>query len=402
MALITGLVGILGRFAGRLLNSSLGWATVLLFGKVAGRKQPVLLGIALGALLWVALLIGIVFPDLGTALIAVVPAPAFVSRDLIRLAMLAGAIVVPLLIGVGALFVTEAERRPRGPALVGGLLRGYPFALLLALTMVLLAAVAIVRKIQSLVRRWEDAHVAVIIKPGRYDEVLGDLEHVLRRGGVPVVRRAAPGVLAAPPRILARVAGTGLGGLVPDRLVVLAAPGLEALVYPSDISIAGTKDLVARSRALIAAQLTSAPAYMTTSAEAERLEDELRGIAELGPGLPRVALDRLDAVDRELMRLTVPFDEWETVYRERLQLERDILAGKPPAQLPAALPMGARVASPSPRPSLLERAFAIGSMALLLLDVALLAGRGRGPRPARGGPSPGRPARSRWRRRRRS
>ena len=43
MILITTVAGVIGRFAGRVLNSALGWATVLLFGKVAQSRQILLL-----------------------------------------------------------------------------------------------------------------------------------------------------------------------------------------------------------------------------------------------------------------------------------------------------------------------------------------------------------------------
>src|SRR5512142_360982 len=147
--LIVGLGDLLGRFAGRLLNSSLGWATILLFGKVSGRKQAVLLGIALGAVVWVLLLIGVALPDVGTALLAFVPAPSFVSRDLIRLAMLVGAVALPLVIGIAAVYVTDESHRPTGAGLGIALLRGYPFTFLLALTIAFLAVIAVVRKVQG-------------------------------------------------------------------------------------------------------------------------------------------------------------------------------------------------------------------------------------------------------------
>ena len=45
MTIITGVVGLLGRFAGQILNLTLGWATLLLFGKVPQSRQMLLLAI---------------------------------------------------------------------------------------------------------------------------------------------------------------------------------------------------------------------------------------------------------------------------------------------------------------------------------------------------------------------
>jgi hypothetical protein len=370
MAIVGSVFAMLGRFAGRLLNSALGWATILLFGKVAGRQQTFLLVMALGSLVWVVTLAGILYPDIATFVLTFIPVPNFVDDTWIRLIMLAAAALIPLLIGIGAIVVTDKSRRPKGSGLISAVLRGYPFTFVLAVTILFLAAIATVRKVRSLARRWEDAHVAVIVKPGGYDRVVHDLETVLDDAGLDVRREAAPSILSVPPRLLDAVAGKALGALVPDRLLVLKGDNLDILVYPSDIAISGSRDRVARARAAIASKLTTSPAYMTTSAEAEKIEDRLRALS----GEPGTAPRRLADIDRELGRLAVPFDEWETVYRERLQVERDLLArGRKPEMIqPAPSPPPA-----SRRAGVAGWAIGLASSALLVVDIALLLLRGK-------------------------
>jgi hypothetical protein len=315
-------------------------------------------------------LVGVVLPDVGTFLLAFVPLPDWIDDNVVRLVMLGIAIVLPLLIGIGAVVLTEADKRPKGGGLVGAVLRGYPFTLILALTIILLGGVSLVRKVQSLSRGWEDAHVPVIVKPGGYEIVLAQLEDVLDAAGVAVQRRPAPSVLSLPPKLLERVAGRALGALVPDQLMLLKGDDVEILVYPSDVAIAGTRTLVARARAAIASKLTEAPASLTTSAEAERVEDKVRSIADLPIANPvEVAAVRpkLDELDQELATLAVPFDEWETVYRERLQVERDLL--REGLERPADDAGAGRRPSP---PSSLERVIGVAGIALIALDAVLL------------------------------
>jgi hypothetical protein len=384
VAIVGSLFAMVGRFAGRLLNSALGWATILLFGKVAGSKQTLLLVIALGSLAWVLVVLSIAFPDLGTFLLAFVPVPDFVDENLVRLAMLGLALLIPLLIGIAAFFVSEASQRQKGLGLVTGVLRGYPFTLILALTIVILAVVSLVRKARSLTKRWEDAHVPVVVKPGGYDQVLDQLHEVLDEAGLDVEPKPAPAVLSLPPRLLDAVAGKALGGLVPDRLMLLAGRDLEVLVYPSDVAIAGSKEAVARSRAAIAAELTTAPAYLTTSAESERIEDAIRDVTssgrpDRGAALPQLR-DRLQGLDGKIARLTVPFDEWETVYRQRLQVERDVLA----REVEYLSSRGsATSATRRSEPPILERVVAWAGLALVALDVALLIADRFAPRSSR-------------------
>ena len=377
MAIVGSIFAMLGRFAGRLLNSALGWATLLLFGKVEGKRQTFLLVMALGSLAWVVTLVGILFPDVATFILTFIPIPDFVDDTWIRLAMLGMAALIPLLIGIGAIGVTEEKRRPKGGALVGAIFRGYPFTLVLAVTILFLAALSLVRKATSLARRWQDAHVPVIVKPGGYDRVVADLESVLDEAGLDTHRDQAPRVLSLPPRLLDAVAGKALGELVPDRLMVLKGDGLDVLIYPSDIAIAGIKDRVARARAAIAAKLVESPAYLTASAESERIEDRLTALRDADRATTE---SKLEDLDRDIARLAVPFEEWETVYRQRLQVERNLLARELRGTDAAAVEAEPDAAPAKRRLPVVDWAIGLVSAALLALDVGLLLARRRRPR----------------------
>ena len=379
MAILAGILSILGRFFGQLLNTTLGWATLLLFGKVTQRKQFVLLIMVFGSLVWVALVIGVLVPDIGTFLVAAVPAPDFIDKSWIWLGMLVGAIFVPLFIGIAAVFVTAPSSRPKGAKLVLSVLRGYPFALVLSFILVLLAIVATVRKVRSLMKSWEDTHVPVIVKPGRYDEVLELLKDKLTRADLPLTARNAGFLISGPPKLLDLIAGRALGDLVPDRLQLLVGQNLEILAYPSDLAISGSRNLVARARAALVSQLTEAPAYLTTSAEAQTFEDEME---KLGAGAwkerPEELIRHVRSLDHRLAALSVPFEEWETLYRMRLQLERDALV---------AIGAGGPIDSsdfedddfePAPRSaSRLDFAIGLAGAALIAVDLAVLIGSRR-------------------------
>src|SRR4051794_40459127 len=146
MAILAGVFGLLGRFVGKLLTAALGWASTLLFGRVPQDKQIVLVLITFGSIAWVAMLAGVLFPDVGTFLLAAIPVPSFVDKTWVRLAMLVGAIVTPLLIGAATIFIQRKDRRPRGVEAVKSALRGYPLAFVLAFVLVFLAVIGVVRK----------------------------------------------------------------------------------------------------------------------------------------------------------------------------------------------------------------------------------------------------------------
>jgi hypothetical protein len=342
VAFLAGIFGVIGRFAGRVLTTTLGWASSLLFGRVPQSRQIVLALITFGSVIWAALVVGIVLPDVGAFLVAVVPAPDAIDRGWIRLAMLIGALIVPAVVGGTTLFVLDPAARPRGRALAAQVLRGYPLCAALAITLVILALVGIVRFVHHRAIGWVDAHVPIVVHPGGYDRVVADLERALDDAGLAVERRPAPLPLAIPGRMLGRIAGPAIRALMPGRPIELVGKDLEIGLYPSDISIGGKKAIVARARAAIATGLTSTAASMTTSAEAQAVEAILERLtkarvagAEPGSAVTDLATagSTLAAVDRQLASLDVPHDEWEILYRKRLQVERDLLAGRAPGSV---------------------------------------------------------------------
>jgi hypothetical protein len=313
-------------------------------------------------LIWVALLVGVFVPSVGTFIVAAVPRPDFIPESWIRVAMLIGAAVVPLLIGLAAVFVAQKRDGSLVDKVVA-VLRGYPFAFVLSLMLVLLALVGTWRKLRSLAHHWTDAHVPIVVKPGGYDAVLADLVNALRHAGMDVTPTDAGILLSGPPKLLDVIAGRGLGELVPDRLMVLRGRDMEVLVYPSDLAISGTAALVARARAALAVRVSDAPAYLTTSAEAQRVEDQLREIRQAADSRPHDAtLEALHGIDKRLATLVVDYDEWEVLYRERLQAEQELDEGE------------SSVPEPKQRATPAELALGVVGMGLIALDLGVAIG----------------------------
>jgi len=395
MALITSLVALVGRFVGRVLTTTLGWASILLFGRIPQDRQVWLAVLTFGSLAWVGTVAGVILPDLGSVLIAAVPLPDWVPEDLVRLAMLAAALILPAVIGAATLLLFEPEERPKGSELLVQVARGYALAPILAVTLVVLAVAGTIRKLDSLAHRREDAHVPIVVRPGRYESLVATLESTLREGGLVDRRQPGSAVLTTPARLLARVAGRGIGSLVPDRLIELHGPGLALAVYPSDLALTGEKDDVARARALVARDVPSKDAWFTTTREAQQVEDRLAAL-ETAPPSARAAT--LPDIDRDLLNLTVDQDTFEVLYRRRLQLAVEPAVDVADHDVPRAAPPREPEAS---RPRRISLGSAVGAVLAVLtgIDIALVALRDRLPSRVRGpGGALGRIAGSRHRR----
>ena len=332
MAIVASLFALVGRFVGRVLTTTLGWASVLLFGRVPQDRQIWLAVLTFGSLAWVALAVGVLVPDVGTMLLAAVPRPDWIPEDVVRWAMLGGALLLPAVIGGVTLLLQDPEDRPKGVELVKQVVRGYALVPTLAVTLVVLAIAGTLGKLNAVIHRRQDAHVALVVRPGRYDALVNTLEETLRAGGLVMKRGAGPSVLTVPAKALAKVGGGGIGSLVPDRLVVLEGPEVKVSVYPADLAITGSKDAVPKARALVARDVPSRDAWFTTTKEAQKLEDELAALEGADLATRESKLPTLDA---RLLDLEIDQETFEVLYRRRLQLalppEADVRAPAEPS-----------------------------------------------------------------------
>jgi len=332
VAILAALIAFGSRFASKVLTTALGWASTLLFGRVPASRQILLLGITFGSVIWMVMVAGFIVPDLGTFLLLLVPPQDFVPDEVIRLVMLIGVIVVPGIVGLVTLALTAKDERTPRRALES-VARGYPLTILLAVLLVFLALLAIWRKGVSLVHRWTDAHVPMVVKPGAYEQVADDLDRALTDAGFDLTPETAPATMSKPAKWLAAVAGRTSSSLVPDRMLRLRGKDLDILIYPMDILISGKPDDVTRARAAMASRLTTSAAHLTVTAEAQTIEDRLTalakgsGDADHPPQFDEAAAAEFAAIDEALATIRVPYEEWEVLYRQRLQVERDLRAG---------------------------------------------------------------------------
>jgi hypothetical protein len=356
MVILAALTALGSRFAGKVLTTALGWASTLLFGRVPAGRQILLVGITFGSIIWLVLLAGVVLPDIGTLLLVLVPPQELVPEWVIRAVMLAGALATPAIVGGLTLALAPATARQRGGA-PAAIARGYPLTILLAVLLIFLAFLAIWRKGVSLARRHTDAHVPLIVEPGAYEQVAADLRRAVSAAGLDVEARAAPAAMSRPAQWLASIGGSNSSSLVPERMIQLRGQGLDILIYPMDLLISGRPELVARARAAMASRLTTSAAHLTVTAEAQALEDRLAGLGtgsgdtDSRPRFDAKAATAFAEIDAALATLVIPYEEWEVLYRQRLQVERDLRAhamageavvgaGSPGAEAPQPAPAG--------------------------------------------------------------
>ena len=322
MAIVQALLAMIFRSAGKLLNTAFGWATVLLFGRVPEDRQIYLSGVAFGSVLWLVALVGVAFPAVGSFLVAFVSPPEWI-KPWIRLAMLVAVIVIPALVGWLSTRMVDPEDRP---GTLRAIARGYPYAIGLALTLVIMTVFAPVMKVRDLLRRWTSEHVPVVIPPEHYALVVDEVRRALEIGGLPTAPRRATWMLRFPTAILTWFAGRSLGGASEVPLQRLVGEKMQVLLHPSDLVVSGREADAAHARAVLAERLTVTHAYLTWTKEANEVEDQIRLVwDDIAAHHAEAAARRLHSIEAKIRGLAVPYEEWDVLFRQTLLAQREIL-----------------------------------------------------------------------------
>ncbi len=323
MAILQALIAAILRSAGRLFNTAFSWATVMLFGQVPQDRQIYLSALAFGAVIWIIALAGVIVPSFAAFMMTFVTVPSWIDKNWIRLGLVVAVIVIPAIVGWLSTRTVTSEHRPRGGrAMTIAVLKGYPYTVGLALTLIMMTILAPVKKVRNLARRWTEHHVPVIVKADDYLTVVDDIQRALTAGGFPTERKRASWMLRMPTRFLGLFARTSIATLVADQLTRLTSDRAEVLVHPSDLVISGRDLDASHARAILTEHLTYTRAYLTWDKEANDVEDRLRQAwDDVAAHRAERARQTLRQIRRELATLELPYEEWEVLFRQTLLVE---------------------------------------------------------------------------------
>lgn len=307
----------------RSASFALGWATALYFGQVPGKQGRVLAVVSLLGAAWVILLAGFAVPLLvGAALDAAGIVPRnFDVTPLVVVAIAAGLLVTPPVIAALTIWVEFQEERSFGQwlRLVPS---SYPATASLGvavLQMVILAPFVLIERIR---RKRTLLQVAVSMKPGTSDEALTDtVAGALRTMGVDRLHvRRARGIESWPMRTVGFAAQHLLGAVVRGEPMYLAADGLQIYAYATNVAVLGPMRKVHLARAALEREAPFLGAHLTWSEDSQRFEDALLDAGRHRGGI-RVLRRRLGDIQADMDVASLNVDEWNVLYRLRLQVE---------------------------------------------------------------------------------
>lgn len=304
---------------------ALGWATALYFGQVPGSQGRILAVVSLVAAGWVIVIIGFAIPIFTGALLE---AADVIDRNFdveaIHYLALVGAIVLAPPGVAGGLVIGEF----RDERTVSEWLRlipvSYPATFLLGLAVLEMVAFTPFLLIQRWRQKRALVQVPLVMKEGTDDDDLVEaVRAALASIGIEDVSVSeATGPKAWPMRTVGFAARHLLGAVVRGDPMRLRADGLEIYAYATNVAILGPTEDAHRVRAAVERELAFRDAYLTWSDDSQQIEDELTEARKAANGDVDGLRRRLDEVQDRMDAASLNSEEWNVLYRMRLQVEQ--------------------------------------------------------------------------------
>ena len=308
----------------RSASFALGWATSLYFGQVPGRQGRMLSVVSLVAAGWVILILGFAVPIFtGAALEAAGVIDDNFDVEWIHYAGLVAAIIgVPPV--VAAITVWGEFHEDRSPSTWVGLIpMSYPATAMLGASVLQMVAFTPYLLFQRWRHKRKYVQLSLVMREGADDDALVEaLRDALRSIGIDDIEVAqASGPKVWPMRTVGFAAEHLLGAVVRGEPMKLEAGDVEIFAYATNISIQGPKEETYRVRAAIDRRLGFHDAYLTWNDNAQEIENALLVAHQEADGDVEVLRDRLDEIQADMDTESLNGEEWNVLYRRRLQIE---------------------------------------------------------------------------------
>jgi hypothetical protein len=306
---------------------ALGWATAIYFGQVPGRQGHILSVISLLAAGWAIVVIGFAIPILGGALLQGVGLieENFDVEPIHSIGLVAAVALTPPLIAASTVHAEFHEERSIR-AWVRMVPVSYPATAMLGASVLQMVAVTPI----LLIQRWRQGRkllqVPLVMRDGTDDDdLLEAVRGALAAAGIDDVSIAeATGPRSWPLRTVAFASRHLLGAVVRGEPMRLRADGLDIFAHATTIAIQGPREDAYRVRASIERELPFREAYLTWSEMSQRFEDDLRRLHGSADGDAEALRAKLDEVQGRIDVASLNSEEWNVLYRLRLQLEQDV------------------------------------------------------------------------------
>jgi hypothetical protein len=306
---------------------ALGWATAIYFGQVPGRQGRILSVISLLAAGWVIVVVGFAIPIFGGAFLEAIGVieENFDVQAIHYAGLVAAIVLTPPFVAATTVFAEFHEQRS-----IGAWMRlipvSYPATAMLGASVLQMVAITPVLLFQRWRQKRKLVQVPLVMREGSDDDdLLAAVRGALASIGIEDVAIAeATGPKSWPLRTVGFASRHLLGAVVRGEPMRLRADGVEILAYATNVSIQGPNRDAYRIRAAMERELAFRNTYLTWNEESQGFEDDLQRLHESANGDVEALRAKLDEVQERIDVASLNTEEWNVLYRLRLQLEHDV------------------------------------------------------------------------------
>ncbi len=306
---------------------ALGWATAIYFGQVPGRQGRILSVVSLLAAGWVIVVVGFAIPIFGGAILeaAGVIEENFDVRAIHYAGLVAAIVLTPPFIAATTVYAEFHDQRS-----IGAWMRlipvSYPATAMLGASVLQMVAITPVLLFQRWRQKRKLVQVPLVMREGSDDDdLVAAVRGALASIGIEdVAVTEATGPKSWPLRTVGFASRHLLGAVVRGEPMRLRADGVEILAYATNVSIQGPKQAAYRIRAAMERELAFRNTYLTWNEESQGFEDDLQRLHESANGDVEALRAKLDEVQDRIDVASLNSEEWNVLYRLRLQLEHDV------------------------------------------------------------------------------
>ncbi len=306
---------------------ALGWATALYFGQVPGRQGRILSVVSLLAAGWVIVVIGFAVPIFGGALLESMGAidDNFDVEAIHYIGLIAAILLTPPVVAAATVYAKFHEDRSIR-TWASRLPMSYPATAMLGASVLQMVVFTPILLFQRWRRKRKLVQVPLVMTDGSDDDDLVEaLRSALGTLDIGDIEQAeARGPRSWPLRTLGFAAEHLLGAAVRGEPMRLRADGLDIMAYATNVSILGPTEDAYRARAAIEREFAFQPTYLSWNEDAQDLEDALRRAHRAANGDVESLRSELDEIQEKIDIASLNTEEWNVLYRLRLQLEQDV------------------------------------------------------------------------------
>lgn len=308
----------------RSASFALGWATALYFGQVPGRQGRILAVVSLLAIAWLIVVFGFGIPILGGAALeaAGVIEENFDVQAFHYLGLVAAVVLTPPAVAVSVVYGGFHEERDL-KTWVRLVPSAYPATFMLGLSVLQMVLLTPFLLFQRWRQKRKLVQVPLVMRDGTSaDDLLGAVETALKAAGIDDYHvEEATGPKSWPMRTMGFPARHLLGAVVRGEPIRIVDGDIEVLAYATNIAINGPKERAYEVRAAVEREVAFCNAYLTWNDEAQGLEDELMAADGQANGDLDRLRRRLDRIQARIDRASLNTEEWNVLYRLRLQVQ---------------------------------------------------------------------------------